>query len=539
MGARFKILERYVSILFVHTNTCQKQLNRARRASLTRRRRRMTATTDDDGDAEEGRTTTKDANPMWTAAPWAGVSATATTTKRRRAMGGACGKPSTPRASSRLGAVREGETTTTTTTGDSASPVTGLPPRTRPVSGVVAVGGDDDDGDGPTTTRAKAIPPLEARSWKECFERAENVTIDGGDAKRTRTQGGVFRVYSSNLASSDASDGSDGSPPVLLACLHGCPYTGLTWGPCAEELARRARSSSSTTTSPASSMEIFAMDLRGHGESVAVAPDAAACESFDPDVMAEDALETLRVFVVRRGEEEKTDTTRKTRRKVVVVGHSMGGAIAARLAKRLEELDAAGDGFVEVVGLILIDIVEGSAMAALPAMGALVDARPETFESLEEAMTWSMTKGGGTRNPRSAAISLPSQLREINVAGGDKTSSSSSRRRFAWRTNLRATAKYWSDWYTGLSKLYLSVKAPKLLLLAGNDRLDTELTIAQMQGKFQMTLLPKAGHAIQEDDPDSVATVLENFVGRYVLNPRPTPPSFRRESEREKPSPRS
>lgn len=276
------------------------------------------------------------------------------------------------------------------------------------------------------------------------------------------------------------------------------------------------------------------MDLRGHGESVAIAPASAACETFDPDVMAEDALETLRVFVVRRGEEA---TTKKTRRKVVVVGHSMGGAIAARLAKRLEELDVAGDGFVQVVGLILIDIVEGSAMAALPAMGALVDARPETFESLEEAMTWSMTKGGGTRNPRSAAISLPSQLREIRVAG-DAGTSSASRRRFAWRTNLRATAKYWSDWYTGLSKLYLSVKAPKLLLLAGNDRLDTELTIAQMQGKFQMTLLPKAGHAIQEDDPDSVATVLENFVGRYVLNPRPTPPSFFNADAKAKATPR-
>ena len=485
---------------------------------------------DDDGRERVTTTTTKDANPMWTAAPWAGVSAAATT--KRRAVSGSSveritvmrGKP-TPRTSSRLGAVNEGET------GDSVSPTSwGLPPRTK----TSALVNDDDDDDDAGAVNAKATLSTEARSWKECFDRAEDVRIDGDGAT---TKGGTFRVYSSDFASSSGTSGASGAcdaSPVLLACLHGCPYTGLTWGPCAEELARRARSSSSSSSSPASSMEIFAMDLRGHGESVAIAPASAACETFDPDVMAEDALETLRVFVVRRGEEE---TTKKTRRKVVVVGHSMGGAIAARLAKRLEELDAAGDGFVQVVGLILIDIVEGSAMAALPAMGALVDARPETFESLEEAMTWSMTKGGGTRNPRSAAISLPSQLREIRVAG-DAGTSSASRRRFAWRTNLRATAQYWSDWYTGLSKLYLSVKAPKLLLLAGNDRLDTELTIAQMQGKFQMTLLPKAGHAIQEDDPDSVATVLENFVGRYVLNPRPTPPSFFNADPKAKATPR-
>lgn len=38
-----------------------------------------------------------------------------------------------------------------------------------------------------------------------------------------------------------------------------------------------------------------------------------------------------------------------------------------------------------------------------------------------------------------------------------------------------------------------------MLLLAGTDRLDKELTIAQMQGKFQLVLLPSCGHAIQED----------------------------------------
>ena len=40
-----------------------------------------------------------------------------------------------------------------------------------------------------------------------------------------------------------------------------------------------------------------------------------------------------------------------------------------------------------------------------------------------------------------------------------------------------------------------------MLLLAGMDRLDTELTVGQMQGKFQLTVLPKAGHAIHEDAP--------------------------------------
>ena len=40
-----------------------------------------------------------------------------------------------------------------------------------------------------------------------------------------------------------------------------------------------------------------------------------------------------------------------------------------------------------------------------------------------------------------------------------------------------------------------------MLLLAGMDRLDTELTVGQMQGKFQLTVLPQAGHAVHEDQP--------------------------------------
>ena len=40
-----------------------------------------------------------------------------------------------------------------------------------------------------------------------------------------------------------------------------------------------------------------------------------------------------------------------------------------------------------------------------------------------------------------------------------------------------------------------------MLLLAGMDRLDTALTVGQMQGKFQLTCMPQSGHAIHEDQP--------------------------------------
>lgn len=58
-----------------------------------------------------------------------------------------------------------------------------------------------------------------------------------------------------------------------------------------------------------------------------------------------------------------------------------------------------------------------------------------------------------------------------------------SNEKFTWRINLSKTEKYWEGWFSKLSSLFLSCEVPKMLLLAGVDRLDKELTIGQMQGK--------------------------------------------------------
>ena len=358
---------------------------------------------------------------------------------------------------------------------------------------------DDDDARRLVDASAARAPRRASRdahfsmdSTDSCFATKTRVEIEDDDGRARE-----FCVYASEGArAATPRDDATAAPRATLFLLHGCPHTALTWSLVAETL--RARRGERREI-----VDVVAMDLRGHGESHS--HDDALGEtraSFDADVMARDCAKTLRRFVDGDA------------RRVVVVGHSMGGAVATRVATILETEFGASDSALTLAGLVLIDIVEGSAMRALPAMGALVDARPTTFASLADAFHWSATRGGGTKNQRSASLSLPSQLRETE--GGAWT----------WRVDLRDTAPYWRSWYEGLSKRFLAVKAPKLLLLAGSDRLDTELMIAQMQGKFQMTLLPNAGHAIQEDDPESVANALENFLARYVFHPRPTPPPF-------------
>jgi hypothetical protein len=48
---------------------------------------------------------------------------------------------------------------------------------------------------------------------------------------------------------------------------------------------------------------------------------------------------------------------------------------------------------------------------------------------------------------------------------------------------LLVSQLYYIGWFEKLSEKFLSVKAGKLLVLAGTDRLDKVLTIGQMQGR--------------------------------------------------------
>ncbi|KAL6746134.1 Alpha/Beta hydrolase protein [Haematococcus lacustris] len=92
---------------------------------------------------------------------------------------------------------------------------------------------------------------------------------------------------------------------------------------------------------------------------------------------------------------------------------------------------------------------------------------------------------------------------------------------WVWRTPLLATQPYWQAWYSGLSDAFLQVPGPKLLILAGTDRLDRALTIGQMQGRFQLVLLPQAGHAVQEDQAEATARHLADFLAHFRIGEPP------------------
>eukprot|EP00850_Spirogloea_muscicola_P015630 SM000121S26027 [mRNA] locus=s121:420840:431708:- [translate_table: standard] len=285
--------------------------------------------------------------------------------------------------------------------------------------------------------------------WTPYFDAAIDVAIPG--------TGDVFHVYTA---------GSEG--PVVL-CLHGGGYSGLSFALAAKHLREQVR--------------VVAPDLRGHGSSRTADDRDLSSQTLCKDVVA--------LVQAMFGDNPPA---------IVLVGHSMGGAIAVRVAASRE--------LPTLAALVVIDVVEGTAMSSLQFMQSILANRPSSFPSLEKAIEWSV-RCGSLRNLDSARVSVPSTLRQDPASG-----------KYKWLTPLEESEPYWLGWYEGLSDVFLSCPVAKLLLLAGTDRLDKSLTIAQMQGRFQMLVVRHAGHAIQEDDPDEFASAVLAFVSRNRIGPR-------------------
>ncbi|KAF5942150.1 hypothetical protein HYC85_019792 [Camellia sinensis] len=225
-----------------------------------------------------------------------------------------------------------------------------------------------------------------------------------------------------------------------------------------------------------------AMDLRGHGKSSTENELDLSIETLCNDAIA--VLKTM------YGDSPPA---------IVLVGHSMGGSVAVHVAAKKE--------LSRLCGLIVVDVVEGTAMASLMHMQKILSGRMQYFSTIEKAVEWNV-KGGSLRNIESARVSIPSTLKFDD-----------SKKCYIHRARLEETEQYWRGWYEGLSERFLSCPTPKLLLLAGTDRLDRTLTIGQMQGKFQMVVVRHTGHAIQEDVPEEFATLVLNFISHNRIGP--------------------
>jgi protein phosphatase methylesterase 1 len=159
----------------------------------------------------------------------------------------------------------------------------------------------------------------------------------------------------------------------------------------------------------------------------------------------------------------------------------MGGSVIVNVAHKRK--------LKNIIGVCVLDVVEGSAIDALSSMTKILSSRPKRFTSNEQAILWrwvvftvfnyqtkkkklyTSLQSDTVRNVESARLSIPALLETDNLG------------KLKWITDLIKTQPFWTEWFTGLSEKFLNSGTAKLLMLAGTDRLDKPLIIGQMQGK--------------------------------------------------------
>lgn len=378
--------------------------------------------------------------------------------------------------------------------------------------------------------------------WTKYFENEQEVYVKGNK----------FHVYTT------------GNTGPLLFLIHGGGYSALTWSLFTEEITNKIE------------CQVMAIDLRGHGNTITDNED-----NLSLDILAEDIIDIIDALF---------DNIIPP---IVLVGHSLGGAVAVAAAALIPD----------VVGLCVIDVVEGTALESLSSMQSILRGRPSNFKSIEHAIQWSF-RGGQTHNLEAARVSMPGQIKnsqtgqlaaneddnsvvkessstqqkthvrlvhqrsadaieeeneeddiqyseenengsvenddEDVVSGPDRSNAitdygkppvhnlsgvappafkvpSVESSAYTWRIDLSKTEPFWNGWFKGLSQKFLDIQVPKVLLLANIHGLDTALTVGQMQGKFQLQVLPRSGHAIHEDQPHNVADIIAGFLVKQKL----------------------
>ena len=61
-----------------------------------------------------------------------------------------------------------------------------------------------------------------------------------------------------------------------------------------------------------------------------------------------------------------------------------------------------------------------------------------------------------------------------------------------------------------------------MLMLAGIERMDKDLTIAQMQGKYKWSIMRNVGHVMHEDKPEEAMKFIKEFVHTFRITAKET-----------------
>ena len=145
-------------------------------------------------------------------------------------------------------------------------------------------------------------------------------------------------------------------------------------------------------------------------------------------------------------------------------------------------------------------------------MPGIIQDIPKSFKDLKIALKWTLSSSHSHHNSQAASNqilgienSLKSQLKLNNETGF-----------YEWITDLSLMKSFWDSWFKGLTKNFLKFPGSRLLILADTDYMDKEMIVAQMQGKFQLSIIRESGHAIQEDKPEELAEIVIGMIQKHL-----------------------
>ena len=306
---------------------------------------------------------------------------------------------------------------------------------------------------------------------------------------------------------------STASTPILVF-LHGAGHASPAWANFVMEL-------------PMEHGHVLAIELPGHGRLCDVQDklalkDLLAHVKYSVSLVFERWKECYGEDCVRPHESAP----------LVLIGHSLGSALVAHLAKECAEQEKAKVKSSlpwKLSGLVLLDMQEETALAhAAAGSGSNI---PNVFSDLTAAVEWSYGSTGPMATAPGAWVAVPSMLRLVvdepapetydepdavdpmTIGGEDCDDICEA---VTWRAPISATAPYWDEWFRGATAAFLGVRYPKMFVSAVCDQLDTQLTIAHMQGKFQHAVAPTAGHVIQADHPQWLVGQISTFLNRVT-----------------------
>ncbi|SCU98303.1 LAFA_0G16996g1_1 [Lachancea sp. 'fantastica'] len=310
---------------------------------------------------------------------------------------------------------------------------------------------------------------IDLPSWRDFFDQNETFLIKDGTYS--------FNAYFSLPKAESFPKNSTSQNIPIFIFHHGAGSSALSFAPLAQSLNEKLGNLCGT----------FTFDARGHGQTRT--PDAT---TFRLEDFVSDFCEILELFKKRYLEKLFTESSFS----LILVGHSLGGSICCSAFEQLDQSLRQ-----KIVGVAMLDIVEEAAKKALSTVDTFLIKTPNVFPDYKAAIDWHVQKKLSSLET-SAQISIPSLFTPSKSGKVTRI------------TNLHTFRPFWNTWFTGLSSRFVKLPTSKLLILAGDDNLDRELIIGQMQGKFQLVVFQDSGHFIEEDCPAKTALTLIDFWKR-------------------------